>query len=349
MADGMKRGALIGCGFFSRNHLHGWKDVPGAEIVAVCDLDREKAETAARDFGVSAVFTDASTMLAETELDFVDVATTPPSHRPLVELVCRHGIAVICQKPIADAYADAAAMVAAADEAGVPFFIHENFRWQNAFVRIKAELDAGRIGSARFARLSFRHGYDVYANQPYLATFERFALMDVGIHLYDVARHLMGEVRHLACETQSLKPGIAGEDAFTSLLRHTSGAVSVVDCSFASTIHPDPFPETLVWIEGDKGTLELTADLRLHIHASGAGQVDDVDPPVPAWGGRPWHSVQDSVIRFQSHVVDVLNGKTHPQPSGADNLNTLALTLASYDAMRDGRLIDIAQWQEQQR
>ena len=92
----------------------------------------------------------------------------------------------------------------------------------------------------------------------------------------------------------------------------------------------------------------LTADLHLHIHTAGAKETENVDPPVPAWGGRPWHSVQDSVIRFQSHVVDVLNGKTHPQPSGADNLNTLALTLASYDAMAEGRLIDIAQWRERQ-
>lgn len=348
MEDSVKRGALIGCGFFARNHLHGWRDVAGAEIVAVCDLDRDKAEAIGRDFGISAVFTDASQLLKETELDFVDVATTPPSHRDLVELVCSHGLAVVCQKPIADAYTEAKAMVDAAKTAGVPFLVHENFRWQLGFVRIKAELDAGRIGTPRFARLSFRHGFDVYATQPYLATIERFVLMDVGIHLYDVVRHLMGEVRHLACETDSLRPGVAGEDTFTSLLRHTSGAVSVVDCSFASTIHPEPFPSTLAWIEGEKGTLELTADLRLHIHASGDKVVESVDPPVPGWGARPWHTIQDSVIRFQTHVVDVLNGKADPQPSGADNLNTLALTLASYDAMAEGRLIDIARWQEQQ-
>lgn len=349
MADRVKRGALIGCGFFSRNHLNGWRDVPGAEIVAVCDLDREKAQALAGEFGVPAVFTDAGEMLAHTKLDFVDVATTPPSHRALVELVCSHGLAVICQKPIADTFADAQAMVETAHTAGVPFLVHENFRWQLGFVRIKAELDAGRIGKPRFARLSFRHGFDVYATQPYLATIERFVLMDVGIHLYDLVRHLMGEVTRLGCETARLKPAIAGEDAFTCLLRHSSGAVSVVDCSFDSTIHPEPFPATLAWIEGDKGTLELTTDLRLHIHAAGSKQVETVDPPVPAWGARPWHIVQDSVIRFQSHVIDVLNGKTQPQPSGADNLNTLALTLASYDAMQDGRLIDVAKWREQHR
>ena len=348
MAGGIKRGALIGCGFFSLNHLHGWQDVRGAQIVAVCDLDSHKAEAVGRDFGVEAVFTDAETMLAQTNLDFVDVATTPPSHRALVERVCSHGLAVICQKPIADTYEDAKAMVDAARSAGVPFLIHENFRWQMGFVRIKAELDAGRIGTPRFARLSFRHGFDVYATQPYLATIERFVLMDLGIHLYDVARHLMGEVDHLACETASLRPGVAGEDSFTSLLRHTSGAVSLVDCSFASTIHPEPFPATLAWIEGDKGTLELTTDLCLRIHTADGKVAESVDPPVPAWGERPWHTIQDSVIRFQSHVVDVLNGTADPQPSGRNNLNTLALTLASYDAMQERRMIDMAQWQEQQ-
>ena len=344
-----KRGGLIGCGFFARNHMNGWQDVNGAEIVAVCDIDGDKARAMARDFGDPAVFTDADAMLGTADLDFVDIATTPPSHRPLVELAASHGVATICQKPIADSYADARAMVEAAEAAGVPLIVHENFRWQNGLIQAKAAIDAGRIGSPHFARFSFRHGYDVYANQPYLADFKRFALMDVGIHLYDVLRHFMGEVERLSCETQSLKPGIAGEDAFTALLRHTSGAVSVVDCSFFSTIDPDPFPETSAWIEGDRGTVSLGTDFTLKVQGPGSHQTTDTDPPVPAWGARPWHSVQDSVIAFQSHVIDVLEGRADPQPSGADNLKTLALALASYEASETSQTIRIADWEAQQR
>ncbi|MEM0949016.1 MAG: Gfo/Idh/MocA family oxidoreductase [Pseudomonadota bacterium] len=348
MTGQIKQGALVGCGFFARNHMHGWRAVPGAEIVAVCDLDQSKAETFSHDFDGPRVFTDVGQMLSEMDLDFVDVATTPPSHRPLVELVVGSGVAVICQKPIADTYADAKAMVKAAEDASVPFFIHENFRWQKGIMAAKAAIDQGQIGALRFGRFSFRHGYDNYVNQPYLAEIERFSLMDVGIHLYDVMRHVMGEVRHLSCETQRRNPIVAGEDAFTSLLRHADGGVSVVDCSFHSTIRPEPFPETLLCIEGDTGTVELTTDFKLTLHTSDGAESRDVEAGVPHWGERPWHTVQDSVINFQAHVVDVLNGKTYPQPSGADNLKTLALALASYDAMESASVIDMAAWEARQ-
>jgi len=335
------RGALIGCGFFARNHMHGWADADGAEIVAVCDLDRAKAEAMARDFGVPSVYTDAGEMLRSERPDFVDVATTVESHRPLVELALAHGALTVCQKPFAETYADASAMVAAAREAGRPLIVHENFRWQKPLMALKERLDAGSVGTPTFCRLSFRHGYDVYAGQPYLSTTERFGLMDVGIHLYDVARFLLGDAKDVHCRTQSLKPGIAGEDAFLSTLRHDSGVVTSVECSFYSTIEPDPFPETLVWLEGDSGTLELIAGYRLRVHRNGDVTEVDVEPDVPAWGAKPWHAVQDSVTNFERHVVDVLEGRAEPQPSGAHNLETLAMVLASYRSAETGETVDI--------
>lgn len=335
------RGALIGCGFFARNHMHGWAESEGADIVAVCDLDREKAETMARDFGVPAVYTDAAEMLRDERPDFVDVATTVESHRPLVELSLAHGALTVCQKPFAETFADAAAMVQAATKAGRPLVIHENFRWQRPLMALKARLDAGQVGTPTFCRLSFRHGYDVYAGQPYLATTERFGLMDVGIHLYDVARYLLGDARDVHCRTQSLKPGIAGEDAFIATLRHDAGPVTSVECSFFSKIAPDPFPETLVWLEGDAGTLELAQGYRLRVHRDGEVREESVEPAVPAWGAKPWHAVQDSVASFERHVVDVLAGRAEPQPSGAHNLETLAMALASYRSAETGETVDL--------
>jgi D-apiose dehydrogenase len=217
------RGALIGCGFFARNHMHGWEAAQGAEIVAVCDLDREKAEAFAHDFGIGRAYTDAEAMLAEIRPDFVDVATTVESHRPLVEMSLGAGALTICQKPFAARYADAVAMVEAADRTGRPLIVHENFRWQKALRLLRAALDRGAVGRPQFARIAFRHGYpDLYVNQPYLAEVEDFALMDVGLHLFDVARFLMGDVASLYCETQRLNPAVRGEDAFTALLRHAT-------------------------------------------------------------------------------------------------------------------------------
>src|SRR3546814_17922291 len=85
-------------------------------------------------------------MRAAERLDFVDIATTPPSHRALVELAARHGVPVICQKPLAATLADAEAMVAACAAAGVAMMVHENFRWQAPIRALKAVIAEGRIG-----------------------------------------------------------------------------------------------------------------------------------------------------------------------------------------------------------
>lgn len=342
MTPGPKRAALIGCGFFARNHLQAWAGIPGIEIVAVCDTDRDRAESMARDFGVARVYTDARTLLAEVPLDVVDIATTAASHQHLVELAAAHGVAAICQKPMAETMAAAEAMVRACAAAGVPLMIHENFRWQRPFREMQGIVAQGRIGQPHFARFSFRHGYDNYQNQPYLARIERFSIMDLGLHLYDVARLFMGEVATLACTAQRLNPAVRGEDAFTTLLQHTGGAVTICDCSFQSLRHPEPFPQTLAEIEGPDGTLVLAQDYSLMLHDATARHAVDAAPPVPTWGAEPWHGVQDSVIRFQSHAVEVLEGRADPQPSGADNLRTLALALASYDSVALRQTIDMA-------
>jgi predicted dehydrogenase len=336
------RGALIGCGFFAENHMHGWAEAEGAAIVAVCDRDRARAERFAALFGVPAVYDDAAAMLAAERPDFCDVATTVESHRALVELALAHGAATICQKPFAESYADGLAMVEAAERAGKPLLVHENFRWERPLMALQRQLAAGAIGAPTFARLSFRHGYDVYANQPYLATTKRFALMDVGLHLFDVARFLVGDALDIHCRTQSVKPGILGEDMFLATTRHANGVVAAIDCSFFSKIVPDPFPQTTAWVEGTEGTLELDANYRLHLSRDGERITTDEEPDVPAWGAKPWHAVQDSVAAFERHVVEVLRGEAEPQPSGRHNLATLALALAAYESAATGRSVRLA-------
>ncbi len=334
------QGALIGCGFFAQNHLHAWAELAGAQIVAVCDLDPAKAQAAARKFGARPYSSTGALYAAET-LDFIDIATTVESHLPLVrEAVTRAGV-VICQKPFAETLGDAQAMVDAAVAAGAQLIIHENFRWEAPFLEMKRMLDAGVIGTPHLAQFSFRHGYDNYVNQPYLKEIEKFAIMDVGLHLFDVARFFMGEVATIACTTQTLNPEVRGEDAFTALLKHESGASCITDCSFFSTYSPEPFPNTAGLIEGSTGSLVLDRYNRLTHHSAQGAVTHDLDPTPPQWGARPWHAVQDSVLNFQRHAIEVMHGRALPQPSGADNLRTLALAEAAYRSAETAQTIAV--------
>lgn len=332
------RGALIGCGFFANNHLHAWRDLaPRVAMVAVCDRDRSKAEAARQRFGITAAYDDAVAMLEAERPDFIDIATTVESHRMLVELAAARKVPVICQKPFARDLPEARAMVGACAEAGVQLMVHENFRWQSTLLAIKEHVAAGRIGRPFFARINFRHAYDIYANQPYLATEERLAIQDLGIHLLDLARFYLGEVSQLYCRTDRINPSVRGEDAVIILLDHADGAKSVVDFSFYTHTEPDPFPQTLVRIEGDRGTVELHEGYRLVVTGRGVRDERQVEPAVPNWGERPWHVIQESVINIQRHWVECLASGAEPATSGRDNLKTLALVEAAYASAATGQ------------
>jgi predicted dehydrogenase len=89
--------------------LHAWRNVDGADIIAICDRDPVRLTLVGDQFAIGARYADAQEMLARETLDFVDIATTVPTHRPLVELAASHKLGVICQKPFATSLEEARA------------------------------------------------------------------------------------------------------------------------------------------------------------------------------------------------------------------------------------------------
>ncbi|CAG4918013.1 Gfo/Idh/MocA family protein [Paraburkholderia gardini] len=341
------RGGLTGCGFFSRNHLHAWQDIDTAEIVALCDADSERLQATGQAFGIERLYTDAAAMLSAEKLDFVDIATTAPSHRLLVEMAAHAGVATICQKPFALTLADARAMVAACDQAGVPLMVHENFRWQPAIQAVGRALQDGLIGAPFWGRVSFRSAFDVFSGQPYLARNERFIVEDLGIHVLDIARFLFGDVERLSATTSRVNPAIAGEDVATILLTHESGVTSVVDCSYASRRVQELFPQTLIEVDGADGTLRLSADYQLEIHNRDGTHRQTVTPPPLAWASAPWEAIQGSVLNIQRHWIECLRNGCEPATSGRDNLKTLTLVEATYLSAREGRTVTLKSLEEE--
>ena len=329
------RFALIGCGFFAQNHLHAWAEIPEAELVAVCDIDLAKAAAAAADFGGTA-YTDAAELLAHEDLDFVDIATTAPTHRMMVELAASHGVAAICQKPLAWEMADAAAMVQAMADRGLPFMVHENFRFQHPMRRIKGLLDVGTIGRPFFGRISFRTDFDVYSNQPWLIDNPRMIIIDVAVHLFDLARFFMGEPEALFTESIRVNPRIAGEDVATVLMRMPD-ATCIVDASYETRSDHDTYPQTFVTIEGTEGTITLGPDYQLQVVSRGVVSNEQLVIPVHDWTSEPWNGIQDSVHTIQRHWISCLDSGQVPETSGADTLRLLDITLGAYESADTGR------------
>jgi predicted dehydrogenase len=339
----MLNGALIGLGFFAVNQMHAWRDIAaggGARIVAVCDRDPARLAIARNDFGIDRTYTDAAEMFAKEALDFVDIATTAPSHRGLVELAAAHRVPVICQKPVAPTFEDAKAMVAACEAAGVPFMVHENFRFQSPIIAVRQAIDDGRIGKPYWGRLSFRSGYDIYAGQPYLAEGKRFILEDLGVHVLDCARYLFGDVASLVARTQRVNRNVRGEDTATVMLSHEDGATSIVDCTYSARREPEQFPQTLIEVDGSDGSVQLSVDYRLAVTDGNGTQVRDASPPLYDWSQKPWHNVQESVLLIQKQWVECLAAGRTPSTSGRDNLRTYALVEAAYASAASGLPVD---------
>ena len=102
-------------------------------------------------------------------------------------MAARRGMPVICQKPMATSLAEAEQMVRICLENRVPFYIHENWRWQSQIREFKKVLDSGQIGTPFRARLFLVSGYPVFNNEPSIKEQEHFILQDMGPHILDVA------------------------------------------------------------------------------------------------------------------------------------------------------------------
>lgn len=332
---------LIGCGFFARNHLNAWRDLArdGAVLTAVCDIDPARAKAAAAEFGAARWYSDATEMFAREALGLVDIATRMDTHRTLVELAVRHGVPTVVQKPFAPGWDDCVAMVEGASRAGVFLAVHENFRFQAPMLRVREVLASGVIGSPSWARITFRTGYDVYRTQPYFYGEERFSILDIGIHVLDLSRVFLGEVTRVSCETQRRNPRVRGEDTATMMLRHESGAVSIVEHSYESRKLPDVFPETLLEIEGDRGAIVVKPGLQMEVTSSGQMTTSAIGTPLLPWTSQPWHVAQESVLTTCAHMLAAVRSGRDADTSGAENLRSFALVEAAYEAAASGRAV----------
>ena len=324
------RAALIGCGFFAENHAHAWRMLPEVEVIAVCDSQPERCEVVAAILGNQpSMYSNATELLANERLDFVDICTRADTHEQLVTMAASAGLHVICQKPLAQDLASASRMLNAVQLAGVHHLVHENFRFQPAMRFAHEQL--ANIGQPFFARLSFRSGYDVYANQPYLLHEKHFIVMDVGVHLLDLARFFLGEIVEQDSHLQTVNSRIQGEDVATIMTRHAGGATAVVDISYASQPALECFPQTLLTLEGRLGTVDILPNYQVRVTVAHQTTLYDLAPIALDWFKPPMDVVQSSVLALQRHWVDCLRFGTAPEVGFDDNFKTLTAVFNCYE------------------
>lgn len=341
------RFAILGTGFWSRYQLAAWREVPGARCVALYNRTRAKADRLAREFDVPAVFDNAESLIREVRPDFLDVITDVETHAPFVELAAAHRVAVICQKPMAPNLAVACRMTAACERAGVPFFIHENWRWQHPFRELKGVLNAGVIGRVFRARVDYANSFPVFDNQPFLRELEQFILTDIGSHILDTARFLFGEASRIFCRTSRVHADIQGEDVATVMME-MGGATVTCNMSYASRVEHDRFPETFVFVEGSAGSVELAPDHWLRVTTGDGTLARRVPPPHYSWGDSRYALVHSSIVACHADLLRALQTGSLAETRAADNLRTMELVFAAYEAAREHRVVELQPTANQQ-
>jgi predicted dehydrogenase len=335
------RFAIFGCGFWSQFQIGAWQEIENVECIALYNRTKSKAEELARRFHIKQVYDDAEVLLKNEKPDFIDIITDVGTHEKFTVLGANYGVDVICQKPLAPSYEAAQRMMRATKDAGVRFYVHENYRWQPQFRRVKEILDSGMIGNVFRCETAFLTAFPIFDTQPFLAELEEFALTDQGSHQFDVLRYLFGEAVTIYCEKQTVNPTIKGEDVTTSVLKMKNGVVCIQKISFSSPLEKEIFPQTTLLIEGDKGSIRLDGEFEISI-TSPSGTTKEVVP----MRAYPWQTDRlkpepPSIVDINRNILDDMLGKGQAENTGDDNFETVRLVWAAYKSANTGKVVSL--------
>lgn len=325
--SGTIRAALIGAGMISVYHLRAW-GASGVPVVAVCDLDRSKAEARAAEFGIDRVYDSPQAMFADGGFDLVDIAASVGGHAPLTRMAADHGVHVMLQKPMTETVAEAESLV---DDIGerIRFMVHENYRFRPHYMTVRRWLAEGRIGRPRHAAIAVRgsglcprDGAPPFLveRQPYLTGFRRNLVFETMIHHLDVLRLLVGPLTVVAARLNRLAGGLPGEDTASILMEGPDGLIATADGCICAPGYP-PLHGDRLEIVGTAGTVMMDYN---HIHLVGAEdsaeQVDLI--------ARYQDCFDHAVAAFVTGVRD----GTPFETDRLDNLETLRLMESVYTA-----------------
>jgi predicted dehydrogenase len=338
------RVASVGAGYFSQFQIAGWHAIADAEHVGLCDADPATLARAAQRYGIAQTFREVDALLDATQPDLVDIVTPPATHAALVAAAVARRVPVVCQKPLAPTYAEAVAIVEAAEAAGVLLVVHENFRFMPWHREAKRLIVTGALGALHSVAFRLRpgdgQGPRAYLDrQPYFQTMPRLLVYETAIHFIDTFRYLMGEVAAITARLRRVNPAIKGEDAGYLVFEFEGGAGGLFDGNRLND-HVAANPRRTMgelWLEGGAGVLRLDGDARLWWKPHQGAETEHVYDrgPDDAFGGGACEALQ-------RHVVRGLNGHGVLENRGRDYLVNLKVQEAAYRSHAEGRRVELA-------
>ncbi|WP_053361038.1 Gfo/Idh/MocA family oxidoreductase [Bacillus sp. FJAT-27251] len=334
---------VIGAGSIAQHrHLPEYAANQQAEIVAVCDINEERAAEVAGKYGAKA-YTDYQELLKSGEVDAVSVCTPNYLHAPISIAALEAGLHVLCEKPMATSKEEAENMIVAADKSGKKLMIAHNQRFVPSHQKARQLIASGDLGKIYSFRTAFGHGgpegWSVEGKEGWFFQKEKAfvgAMGDLGVHKTDLIRYLLGEeITEVGAFVEtSAKDFATVDDNAVCVLKTESGIIGTLAASWAYNGKEDN--STIIY--GEKGTLRLEDDpdySLVALYSTGEvvnyqlGKIQSNDE-----GGQK-----------NSHVIEkfvdcVINNEA-PPVSGEEGMKSLSVILAALESNESKRITEV--------
>jgi UDP-N-acetyl-2-amino-2-deoxyglucuronate dehydrogenase len=327
------RFAIIGCGRIAQRHA---EHIAGkGELVAVCDIVKERADALANSYGAKA-FYEIAQMLAEKDIEVVAVCTPNGLHAEHTIKALQAGYHVLCEKPMAISSADCREMIKASGESGKQLFIVKQNRFNPPVAAVKQAIEGGKLGRLFSLQLNCFWNRDEHYYME--SDWKGSKKLDGGIlytqfsHFIDLLHWMAGDVKTVNAMMANFahQGTIQMEDSGVVLLEFESGAIGAVNYTVNS--HGKNMEGSLT-IFGEKGTVKIGGQYLNELEYQDIHDFKIRDLPVGNTANN-YGTYQGSMSnhdKVYANVIDVLTKNAAMSTNAYDGLKTVEIIEKIYE------------------
>ena len=334
--------AIIGCGRISPNHIAAAIENE-LDIVAVCDLEEEKMDSAIEKFNLSSntkKYVDYKEMLKNEKPELVAICTESGKHGQIALDCIDYGSNLIIEKPIALSLEEVDMIIEKAKENKVKVSACHQNRFNKSVQKIREAIVEDRFGKLMHgtAHIRWRRDDNYYKQSPWRGTWEQDggALMNQCIHNIDLLRWMMGDkITEVVGMTDKLAHEfIDAEDLGMALVKFANGSYGIIEGT--TNIYPKNLEETL-YIFGENGTIKAGGQsVNIIEEWQFADKLDDPELVKEKYQENPPNVYGFGHNPLYSDVIDSIINDREPYVTAIDGRNALELVLAIYKSAADG-------------